>query len=103
MESIEGCFPPTIKIYNIGLIELIFENVENIYEKQKKISMYPSDIRDIEFSLVFDNIEKRNTFAVHVSYYTQKQVIRNLSIYMYKTTTEKEARRFYNLLIKLKD
>ena len=64
--------------------------------------MYSSDIRDIEFSLVFDNIEKRNTFAVHVSYYTQKQVIRNLSIYMYKTTTEKEARRFYNLLIKLR-
>ena len=103
METIEGCFPPTLTIYPFGLIDMAFQKAEFTYEKPKKISMYSSDIRDIEFRMTFDNTKKSNTYSVYISYYGSNQLLKQLSIYMYTNTTEKEARRFYNLLIKLKD
>lgn len=103
MEAIEGCFPPTVTIYTFGLIELKFEKAENTYEKPRKLSMYSSDIRDIEFRMTFDNTKKNNAYSVYISYYGTDQLLKQVSIYMYSGTTEKEARRFYNLLIKLKD
>jgi hypothetical protein len=103
METIEGCFPPTVTIYTFGLIELKFEKVDFTYEKPRKISMYSSDIRDVEFRMTFDNTKKSNTYSVYISYYGSDQLLKQLIIYMYSGTTEKEARRFYNLLIKLKD
>jgi len=103
METIEGCFPPTVTIYNFGLIDMKFQKAENTYEKPKKISMYSSDIRDIEFRMTFDNTKKSNVYSIYITYYGTEQLLKQLSIYMYTNTTEKEARRFYNLLIKLKD
>ncbi len=103
MEAIEGCFPPTVTIYSFGLIDLKFEKAEFTYEKPRKISMYSSDIRDIEFRMAFDNTKKNNAYSIYISYYGTDQLLKQLSIYMYSGTTEKEARRFYNLLIKLKD
>jgi hypothetical protein len=103
METIEGCFPPTVTIYPFGLIDMAFQKAEFTYEKPKKISMYSSDIRDIEFRMTFDNTKKSNVYSVYITYYGTNQLLKQLSIYMYMTTTEKEARRFYNLLIKLKD
>lgn len=103
MDTIEGCFPPTVIIYNVGLIELKFENAENKYIKPRKISMYSSDIRDLEFRVSFDDIKKRDYYSISITYYDSEHVLKTLNIYMYSGTTEKEARRFYNLLIKLKD
>jgi len=103
METIEGCFPPTVTIYPFGLIDMVFQKAEFTYEKPKKISMYSSDIRDIEFRMTFDNTKKSNVYSVYITYYGTNQLLKQLSIYMYNNTTEKEARRFYNLLIKLKD
>jgi hypothetical protein len=103
METIEGCFPPTVTIYPFGLIDMAFQKAEFTYEKPKKISMYSSDIRDIEFRMTFDNTKKSNVYSVYITYYGTNQLLKQLSIYMYMNTTEKEARRFYNLLIKLKD
>jgi hypothetical protein len=103
METIEGCFPPTVTIYNFGLIDLKFQKAEFTYEKSKKISMYSSDIRDIEFRMTFDNTKKSNVYSVYISYYGTDQLLKQLNILFYTNTTEKEARKFYNLLIKLKD
>ena len=33
METIEGCFPPTVTIYNFGLIDMKFQKAEFTFEK----------------------------------------------------------------------
>lgn len=103
-ETIEGCFPPTVTIYNAaGLIELKFEKAENTYSKPRRIVMKPSDIDVVQFRMTFDNTEKRNYYSVYITYCDSEHVLKTLNIYMYRKTTETETRRFYELLNKLKD